>query len=465
MKSLSKSVSVIIALLILVFSFISVFGLSYYEGDNRTTVIKGFRDIDWGIDVSGGTKVALSVASSDEVQNAAKIIEKRAARFGLKDYRISVDDETDSISIVVPNNVNCEFSAEEVATLLASYGYFTIRPGSSYEDMIIDSSNSACFVNPVDDSAETVLIDSSLINSSSWFEYVDTDYTYYYVSATFNEVGTQLLYALTNADTGAYYNQTVSVWLDDRMLAFPTISEPLSDGSISFSSDSMTESKAMLYSAILSTGTLPCEVSVSSVSQVEPLIAKGATDLIMFAGIIAAVIIAVIMIIKYKLVGVVSVFAALLQFSGVLAVITRIFGDGNTFMMTSAGLIGLAASVLLAVLCHVFFGDKIKSELTLGTDIETAVTKSIEKSRKYIVDINIILAIIGLIGMLMFGTSGLITGIFGSVVAGGAYTFSYVLFFGAVLNFITGYFLPQLMLRSLISFKAFKKPSVFGGAK
>ncbi len=465
MKSLSKFVSVIIALLILAFSFVSVFGVSYYEGDNKITVIKGFRDIDWGIDVSGGTKVALDVASPDEIQNVAKIIEKRATRFGLKDYQLALDNEAGSISLVVPSDVDCEFSAEEVATLLSSYGYFAMRPGNSYEDMIVDSSNGACFVKPVDETAKTVLIDGSLLESSGWFEYSESDFTYYYVTATFGEVGSQLLNAFTNADTGAYYNQTVSVWLDDRMLAFPTISEPLTDGSISFTSDNMTESKAMLYSAIIGTGTLPSKVTVSSVSQVEPVVSEGTTHLFMYAGIIAAIIIAVIMIIKYRFTGVVSVFAALAQFSAVLAVITRFAGNGNTFMMTIAGLVGFALSVLLAVLCCVIFGEKINSELSSGTDVETAVTKSIEKSRKAIVDINFILIIVALIGMFMFGTSTLITGIFGSAVMGGAYTFSYVLFFGALLNFVTGYFLPQLMLRSLVSFKAFKKPSVFGGAK
>ena len=45
MKRVPKPVFFVVALLILAFSFTAIFGISYYTGDNKTTVLKGISDI------------------------------------------------------------------------------------------------------------------------------------------------------------------------------------------------------------------------------------------------------------------------------------------------------------------------------------------------------------------------------------------------------------------------------------
>lgn len=56
MKRVPKPVFFVVALLILAFSFTAIFGISYYTGDNKTTVLKGISDIRWGIDIRGGVE-------------------------------------------------------------------------------------------------------------------------------------------------------------------------------------------------------------------------------------------------------------------------------------------------------------------------------------------------------------------------------------------------------------------------
>lgn len=469
MKRLGKSLSVILAVLILAFSVLSVFGVSYYVGDNKNTAIKGFGDIDWGIDVSGGTSITLKAATADEadadINDAAQVIEDRAVSYGLTDYELYVNEESNTLTFVVPESVDSDYSAEELASFLTSYGELTLRPGSAYEDMVVDSSNSAAFVTPTSDTAKSVIMDGSHVTDATWFEYSEEGETYYYVNLTFDDEAAETLSALTNADTGAYYNQIISVWLDDRMLSSPTVSEPLDAGALSFSGEMYTEDKANLYSAIISTGTLPMELSVASVDTVDSTVGNNASDIIFIAGIVALIAIALVMILKYRLIGVVSVFAMLLQFGAVLAVVTGFcFGDG-TFTLTIPGAAAMALSVMLSVLGCVIFGEKTKAELREGTVLGTAISTAIESGRKAIFDINFILAIIALVGMFLFGNWNLTFAIFGGASASGVYNFCFVLFFGAVFNFITGYFLPQLMIRSLQSFNAFNKPSMFGGAK
>ncbi len=462
MKRLGISVSLILAILILAFSVLSVFGYSYYVGDNKSTVFKGFGSIDWGIDVNGGSKIAVKTATPDEISAVADVVRERAVSFGLTDCQINVDTAEGQLELTVPHSIDCDFSASEVASFLTSYGALTIRPGSSYANMSVDTSNSAAFITPTGTTAETVLISSDDVMGSSWFEYTEEGNTYYYLNINFNEVGSEKMATYTNADTGTYYNQQISIWLDDRMISNPTVGETIDQGALSVSSDSMTESKCKLYSAVISSGTLPCAVTYVSVSEVAP-ITSSTSDIIFITGLIALIVILAFMVIRYKLGAFAGFFAVLLQLSAVLAVITGFVGEGRTFLLTIPGACALALSVMLTVFSFALIGEKMKSELLTGTVVGTAINTGIEKSRKVILDTSVVLALVALIGMFLFGTSSLTTSIFGAYTVGGVYNFSYVLFFGSIFNLVTGYLVPQLMLRSLQSLT--KKPSAFGGAK
>ena len=75
-----------------------------------------------------------------------------------------------------------------------------------------------------------------------------------------------------------------------------------------------------------------------------------------------------------------------------------------------------------------------------------------------------ILALVSLVALFVFGESKMNVSFFGTAAASGIHKFSYVLLLGSVLNIINGYILPKLMFRSLLSYKALNKASMFGGA-
>ena len=78
MKRVPKPVFFIVALLILAFTFTAVFGIAYYNGDNKVTVFKGINDIRWGIDIRGGVEATFKPAdgydATDEQLDSAKSI-------------------------------------------------------------------------------------------------------------------------------------------------------------------------------------------------------------------------------------------------------------------------------------------------------------------------------------------------------------------------------------------------------
>ena len=197
------------------------------------------------------------------------------------------------------------------------------------------------------------------------------------------------------------------------------------------------------------------------------MVENNPANVVIFTGIAAIAVIAIVLVLKYRLAGVVGALSAVFQFSLILAILTGFCfnRDGGTFLMTIPGAAGLLVAVLLTVLSSVIFSEKIKSKLNYGTVPAEAVAVSVKKSGRLITDINFITAIISVVGMLMFGGFEVVLLILGGSITGGIFSFCYVLFLGSLLNFITGYLVPELMMRSLTGFKCFNKATLFGGAK
>lgn len=469
MKRIAKPVSFIIAILILLFSFLSLFGISYYSGDNKTTVIKGFGDIDWGIDTTGATKLVLKSATDDEMtadnlKANVKVIRNRLANYGLNDYEVYFVDDTDEITVVVPITIDCDYSSKGFAKLISGKGYVTVRPSSEYTEMVLDESNSGAFITPAGETSKTVLLDSSAIMSSSYFSYTpEGDEKYYYVNIAFNQQGANALYTLTNSMTGQYYNQVISVWLDDLMIASPTVSEEMTDGQLSVSGYDMTESKAKLYSSIIDAGVMPYDMTVSSIEVVPPVAGYSVSDIFLIVGIAATLLITVLMILRYRVFGGIALVTVIGQVAVLVAIISGFCIPGRTFLMDISGACALALCVVLSVISVSLMAHTLKENLDAGMSVRTAADEAIKASRKNIFDINMVLIIVALMGMLMFGSVGLTTAIFGGFAVSSIYNFCYVLFFGALTNFFMGYLFPEIMLRSFVSFKAFSKPSWYGG--
>ena len=107
MKRVPKPVFFIVALLILAFSFTAIFGVSYYTGDNKNTVLKGIGDIRWGIDIRGGVEATFKPANNydatdEQLESAKSIIELRMISQGITDYELYADRNSDRIIVRFP---------------------------------------------------------------------------------------------------------------------------------------------------------------------------------------------------------------------------------------------------------------------------------------------------------------------------------------------------------------------------
>ena len=108
MKRTSKSVFFIVLVLIVALAYTSFFGIYTQFGDRTDTVIRGAKDIRWGIDIRGGVDVTYgpvdeSVAVTEaNLQGVETIIAERLIGKGITDYEMYSDIANHQVIVRFP---------------------------------------------------------------------------------------------------------------------------------------------------------------------------------------------------------------------------------------------------------------------------------------------------------------------------------------------------------------------------
>ncbi len=466
MKRVPKPVFFIVALLILAFTFTAIFGVSYYSGDNKVTVLKGIGDIRWGIDIRGGVeatfKPANGVNATDEqLESAKSIIELRMISQGITDYELYADKNSDRIIVRFPwKSDEKEFNAVSAIEEISSTAQLTFRPGKSYETTDVGSDGNYVYKTPTGET-ETILMDGSKVASAEAQYYTDDKgKAQFVVSLTLNDEGKQ-----TFADiTSKYLNQTVSIWMDDIMLSAPTVQAVISDGKAQITGN-FTNTEAAQLAEKINAGALPFQLETSNYGNIDPTLGANALTAMGYAAVIAFIVIMIIMLIFYRLPGFVAIIALLGQMGLSVAAVSGYFTAIPSFTMTLPGIAGLILSIGMGVDCNVITAERIKEELAAGRTLDGALEKGTKNSLSAIIDGNMTVVIVSIILMLVFGPSNILSFIFGESTTGTIYAFGYTLLVGVISNFIMGIFFSRLMLRSIAGFKPLRKKWLFGGAK
>ena len=444
MKRISKPVFFIVAILIIAFAFTAFAGIKYYEGDIQKTAVKGISDIRWGIDIRGGVeatfKPAEDIDATDEQLDSAKsIIETRMVSNGITDYEIYADYGSDRIIVRFPwKEDDTTFDPVSAVNELAATAKLTFR-------------------NP---SGETVMDGSAVEKATAGIDQSQSSAGQYIVQLELNSEG-----AKTFADiTSQYLNQQIGIYMDETQLSNPTVQSVISDGHAQISGNFDAESATKLANQI-NGGALPFSLEAASYSGISPTLGQNSLTAMGYAGIIAFALIALFMIIKYRVPGFVAVIALIGQMALAVAAITRYFGAFNSFTMTLPGIAGLILSVGMGVDANIITAERIKEEFRAGKTLDSAIEKGTKNSLTAIIDGNMTIVIVSVILMLVFGPSNILSWIFGESTTGTIYAFGYTLLMGVISNFIMGVWLSRVMLKSISGVKFLRKEWLFGGAR
>ena len=384
-------ISIVVMLLL---GYLAIFGLKV--GDK--TIIKGAKSIKTGLDISGGVTVLYQAEAeegkeitADDLEKSKAVIEKRLEAKNIYDYIIRVDSNTNQINVEIPTDT----SDTSVDPLAAIEG--------------LDRTAVVEFR----DSDNNVLLKGDDIQSAKYSEdAVDgTEIGTPHVVLNFSDEGKQKFAEATEKMVG----KAMPIYLDEECITSPTVNSKIDSSTaiITVGNGTYAEKKEIAeeYAMLIDSGSLPFNLKIVNKEYIGPYVGQQALEVSIRAGIVALVVICLIMLVIYRLPGIVASIALIIYVSILLLVISN-----TGISLTLSGIAGLILSIGMAVDANVIIFERLKEELAKKVASGKAFEKSFKNAMSTIIDGNVTTLIVAF--TLYFLGSGMVKG-FGLVLAPG----------------------------------------------
>lgn len=468
MKRVGKPVFFVVVAILALLIYAAFFGVSTTYGDIERTHIKGAQDIRWGIDIRGGVDVTFSPpdgvdATDNELEAAESVIKTRLLNQNITDSEVYTDKDNDRIIVRFPwKSDEQDFNPEKAIEELGKTAQLAF-----YKDLPIDAVTGLLAADP----GEPVLTGAD-VEKAEFGMQTDptTGVSAPVVSLTLKESAQEVWEQATQEQVG----KQISIFMDDEVISAPVVQSVISDGQCVISGNFTSESAVQLANQI-NGGALPFELITKNYNAISPTLGMGAKDAMVKAGAAAFILIALFMILYYRLPGFVATIALTGQLAGTIAAITGFFTIFPSFTLTVPGIAGIILGLGFGVDANIISAERIREEIRNGKGVDSAIQSGFKNAFSAIFDSNITVVFIAIILMGVFGPSDSIFAIpfnflfswmgLGTATAGAVYSFGYTLLVSIILNFVMGVLASRLMLRSIAGFKPFRKPYLYGGEK
>ena len=197
--------------------------------------------------------------------------------------------------------------------------------------------------------------------------------------------------------TAANIGNRIAIVLDGRVVSAPVVRDRIgSRGTIDLGSADMSEATDLAL--VLRAGALPAPLTILEERRVGPSLGAESVDQGRIAGIVGVIAVIVIMMVYYKMAGVLAVMALAFYLMLVLGGLSALNAT-----LTLPGIAGLILSIGMAVDANVLIFERIREELERRRAPRTAVDEGFSNALSAIVDANITTLITALI-LFQFGT-------------------------------------------------------------
>ena len=253
-----------------------------------------------------------------------------------------------------------------------------------------------------------------------------------------NQEGASTFAQITRNNIG----KQLAITLDGEVQTAPSINSEIPSGS-GVITGNYTVEEAQATATLLNAGALPVKAEIIETRSVGASLGDESIAKSAMAGKVAIALIAVFMIVFYKLPGLMANLA-LVAF-GLIAFGTLNFLDAT---LTLPGIAGLILSVGMAVDANVIIFERIKEELRFGNSILASIDAGFAKAFSAIIDSNITTLIITMI-LFTLGT-GPVKG------------FAVTLTIGILASMFTAITITKIFLRGFVMLFNVKRPELFG---
>jgi len=261
------------------------------------------------------------------------------------------------------------------------------------------------------------------------------------VSLEFDSEGSDLFAEITERNVGS----PVAIFLDGFAISVPTVNEKITGGQAVISG-SFNIQEAKLLAQRLNAGALPVPIELISQQTVGASLGKISLEISLKAGLLGLLLVALFMIVYYRLPGVLAVISLCIYGILVLAIFKII-----PVTLSLAGLAGFILSIGMAVDANVLIFERLKEELKAGRPLSIAIINAFERAWPSIRDGNVSTIITCLI-LMWFSTS---------IVKG----FAITLFLGILISMFSAIVITKTLLQTVESEWLEKRLGLLGANK
>ena len=381
-----------------------------------TTDFNGFANsIKMGLDLKGGVVAVYNTIQleegelSDQIEATISRLTDLLSDKGYTEASITKQG-TSQIRLEVPD-------VEDTDTLLS----------------LIETPDILEFKSENDVEADAELTGRNIVSVA--YNYQDSQHG---ISIQFDSEGTRIFETLT---TNAYNateedDKKIYIFLGTTLISYPTVSSIITSGNTFISGGWSTQSEAEDFKLKILSGTYSIQLIIDSTSVISPTLGEGALEGALIAGLIALLIIFAFMIIRYRVMGLISCFVLVIY----LLILMFLLQAVPLVQLTLPGIAGIILSLGMSIDGNIIIFERIREEYASGKKIPASFKSGFNKSVSAILDANIT-TIIAAIVLSIFGT-------------GPVQGFAIVLLLGIVVALFTSLVVTRSLLNLYLPFNS-----------
>ena len=219
----------------------------------------------------------------------------------------------------------------------------------------------------------------------------------YVVAFKLNDEGSKIF----AEKTAEYLNQSIAIYLDGVQLINPRVQSVITGGS-GIINGMDGEENAKTIAAKIQSGALPLVLTQQKVDTVSATLGDNALSTSVLAAMIGILLVMLVMIIRYRLNGVIASWALVIYIITLFFLIAVIPG----IQLTLPGLAGIVLGIGMAVDANVIIFERFNEEIRAGKSLKASVRMGFKNAMSAILDANVTTLIASLV-LLWYGTGSI----------------------------------------------------------
>jgi preprotein translocase subunit SecD len=366
-------------------------GLSYYVYAYGNKETRGFR---LGLDLAGGTALTYKadISKVEDVDGAMSslrdVIERRINQFGVSEPVVQVEKaggisgrEDNQLIVELPGVTDINQAIDLIGkTPLLEFKLAVegapaqepATPGFLEQGASAPTSTASTSVQFIETGLTGELLEKAILE-------FDPNTRAATIGIQFNSRGSDLFAEVTRNNVG----KVLAIFLDNEVISAPVIRDEITGGKAQISGN-FTPEEARTLVRDLNYGALPVPIELVSTQSIGPSLGRDALFSGLRAGIYGLIVIALFLILWYRLPGLVATVALLIYVALSLTLFKLI-----PVTLTAAGLAGFILSIGMAVDANVLIFERMKEEFKKGKSIEDGMHEGFKRAWLSIRDSNV----------------------------------------------------------------------------